>query len=146
MVVVRARNQDIVEARQFLADALDRRQEQADHIGTGDGDRLAAVAQDDGPHGERIVDGGRLAVGPEPGEIDRLAVELGRDVGFAEAGQELIGIGRKDGLTTKAQRAQRTAKQHTTRSKLRWNASSLSSGSCVRGAARRSHASVGTRC
>ena len=95
VVVVRARNQDVIEAGQFLADAFDRRQEQADDVGTGDGDRLVAVAQDDGADGERIEDGGRLAVGPEAGEIDRLAAELRRDVGLAEADLQLRRSDRK---------------------------------------------------
>ena len=88
VVIVRAAHEDVGETREVLADALHGRQEQPDEIGRGDGDLRLAVPQHDRADHQRVEDFGRLPVLAEPGEINWLDAEGGRDVGLAEAGFE----------------------------------------------------------
>src|SRR5262249_17900343 len=90
LMVVRAGDEDVGDARQLLADVLDIGEEEADDVDRRQRDLLLAVRQDDGAGEERVVALRGLAVVAEASDVDRFITELRRDVGLAETGPERI--------------------------------------------------------
>ena len=117
-MVVGTADEDVSEAGQFLADPLDRRQEQADHIPRRRWQSWCRRGQDDGPDHERLVDGRGLAVLAEAGDVDRLAAELG----VMSASPNPASSGGSAERTTESQRTQ--SKEHrASRENLEFNRS-----------------------
>src|SRR5205823_5868469 len=88
-VVVRAADDDVIEAAQLLAHALDVGVEEADDVDGGEGDLLLPVAEDDRAGEKRVRHPGCLPVMPEPSDVDRLLANFGGNVNLAEADAQL---------------------------------------------------------
>jgi hypothetical protein len=89
-VVVRAGDENIREAGQMLADALDLRMEEADEIDRDECDLVLAVLQNESTDLEWIVDAGGLAIVAETGHVYGLAFHARRDVRLGEADLQFL--------------------------------------------------------
>src|SRR5207245_1957570 len=85
LMVMRARDQDMSEARQSLAQSRDVWIEEADKIDADDGHTLLVLLEDKRTGHERIMNLGGLAIVTETGQVDRFVAELRRNIVFIEA-------------------------------------------------------------
>ena len=93
-MIVRAGNENVVEARQLFSDAFDVRMKEANEIDGDKGDFFLAVFENDRASLERIVNSGRLAIVAEAGQVHRFLLHARRDVRFGETGLQTVACGR----------------------------------------------------